>query len=491
MSSPLSMLGKHRRVPLPVGLNQQGTRVPYKGNSFAEYEATLLTESDTLHEDTDKVSSSKSKATQRNINSSTPPSDFQLMSSMMQRLTLLETKVKSQGRDIDQKKRKITVLEDKLKLLQKSREQNSNISRQDELVETCHRLRTQVLEMERFLSDYGMIWVGSGAEHATASQQEGDEQMESSERRVWQQEVSMARRTFQMNFDLVLQNIRELNILAGEGESHVIATFRGAKLAQQDPIPLRLYRNGILMFNGPFRSYQDASTQRCMQDLMDGYFPSELQQRFPDGIPFKVYDMRGEEFKERHPWTEFPGKGQAVGAVESEQSQDSLGHAYCTLSQTPGRKLTMDQFLSRLPKVVVKSGKVIDIRNSVKATLQGSSDIPDSHVVTLIDTPAVQAMKQRLKLHETNRTPSARDVTTLRVRSEDGEHTYLVKMRFSETVGNLRQYLNKHRGVDALEYDILSVFPQRCYSEDSQTLLSCGLTQGATLLLRTRLHPPK
>ena len=25
-----------------------------------------------------------------------------------------------------------------------------------------------------------------------------------------------------------------------------------------------------------------------MQDLMDGYFPSELQDLYPDGVPFKV-----------------------------------------------------------------------------------------------------------------------------------------------------------------------------------------------------------
>ena len=30
------------------------------------------------------------------------------------------------------------------------------------------------------------------------------------------------------------------------------------------------------------------SSQRCMQDLMDGFFPSELQDRFPDGVPFEV-----------------------------------------------------------------------------------------------------------------------------------------------------------------------------------------------------------
>ena len=33
------------------------------------------------------------------------------------------------------------------------------------------------------------------------------------------------------------------------------------------------------------RSY---SLQQCMQDIMDGYFPSELQTRYPGGVPFEV-----------------------------------------------------------------------------------------------------------------------------------------------------------------------------------------------------------
>jgi len=32
----------------------------------------------------------------------------------------------------------------------------------------------------------------------------------------------------------------------------------------------------------------DDFLQQCMQDLMDGFFPSELQSRYPDGVPFEV-----------------------------------------------------------------------------------------------------------------------------------------------------------------------------------------------------------
>ena len=93
--------------------------------------------------------------------------------------------------------------------------------------------------LQNFLNDYGLIWVGDG-ETSDPSETGG---------------------SFHMNFDLVLQRIRELNVLAGEGESFVQTTATGAKLAKKEPVQLRLYSNGVVMFDGPFRSYQEDSTQ--------------------------------------------------------------------------------------------------------------------------------------------------------------------------------------------------------------------------------------
>uniref|UniRef100_A0A672ZJW4 UBX domain-containing protein 11 n=1 Tax=Sphaeramia orbicularis TaxID=375764 RepID=A0A672ZJW4_9TELE len=175
--------------------------------------------------------------------------------------------------------------------------------------------------------------------------------------------------SFHMNFDLVLQRIKELNVVAGEGECFVQTTATGGHLAQKKPIQLRLYRNGIVMFNGPFRSYQEHSTQQCMQDLMDGYFPSELQERFPDGVPLevglRVFVFAYEEFVFRLPWDAFPGRG--------------LIHPHVFLRFT-GDKLSLDQFLNQLPKVVVRAGRVIDIRDSLRCTLQVSS----RHILGLV-----------------------------------------------------------------------------------------------------------
>uniref|UniRef100_A0A3Q2UHQ0 UBX domain-containing protein 11 n=1 Tax=Fundulus heteroclitus TaxID=8078 RepID=A0A3Q2UHQ0_FUNHE len=503
MSSPSPRERKTRRSPLQGSLmNEQGVnrKVPFKRNLLQEIRATLspddsLNPSPQSQTATNIASTSKSGAASKQ---GAAPTDFELMAAMMQRITMLEYTVRSQVQEMDQKDRQISGLEEQLRSQEESGicEQKARIcpawrvffflevsdsetaaclcvdsesaprpSSRDDLKKRCLLLQNKVQEMENFLSDYGLMWVGDG------------ETSDSAESRQTTSSGLAADRGFQMNFDLVLKRIRELNVLAGEGESFVQATGTGAKLAKKDPIQLKLYGNGIVMFDGPFRSYQERSTQQCMQDLMDGYFPSELEQRFPDGMPFEVHDRRDEEFLVRLPWDTYPGDGQAVCGQEST---DSLG-------LVAGRKLTTDRFLSKLPKMVVKAGNVIHIRGSLRRTLQGSSDAKSSSSEVLIDTPALQTAMARTQT--TTPGKPAQGVLTLKLKSEDGNHTYVMKMSLSETVGQLRGYLDKHRGPGQPAYDIIGAYPRRSFSDDGRTLQSCGLSANAALLLRRR--PPR
>ncbi|XP_041648951.1 UBX domain-containing protein 11 [Cheilinus undulatus] len=470
MSSPLSMLKKTRRTPLKSPLNEKPSieKVPFRRNLLKEIQAELAAEdessdqtpSQTSNTPIHLVSTSKPKAPSKK---GAPPSDFELMSAMMQRVTLLERTVRSQAQEIEQKDKRISVLEGKLRLLKESESTRHTESRED-VKRRCQELQNQVCEMERFLNDYGLIWVGD----------EG-EQLHNSESDFWQPDTSEVR-NFHMNFDLVLQRIKELNVLAGEGECFIQSTSTGAQLAMKDPIKLSLYKNGIVMFNGPFRSYQEQSTKQCMQDLMDGYFPSELQDRFPDGVPFEVHDRRDKEFSSRLPWNTEADLG------KKDESSNVFSF------QSPGKTLSVDQFLNKMPRMTVKAGRVINIRDSLRTVLQGSCDTQSSSVI-LVDTPALQAMKERLQGVNPNRPSSARGVITLKVKSEDGNHTYILKMSFTETIGHLREYLDKHRGACPHGYDIISAYPQCCYDEDSHTLQLYGLTSNAYLLLRKRKPP--
>ncbi|XP_018974910.2 UBX domain-containing protein 11 isoform X2 [Cyprinus carpio] len=472
MSSPLSTLRKNKRAPLP-DIQSDGERKPYKERSDNEYEAKLFREvfpqNQPVPHITNNLSTVRSKVMQKKAAKEAPPSDFELMSSMMQKIIQLERKVKTQAVDIEHKARRIAVLEEKLNLLQEAKAKStSNGNKDEELVKLCLELQNQVWEMEKFLNDYGMIWVGRYEEREQANSHLPG--------------ATNARRSFRMNYDLVLQNIQELNMVAGEGESHVTAVPGGAKLTQQSSIPLWLYKNGIVMFSGPFRSYQDPRTQEFIQDLVDGFFPSELQERFPNGVPFQVSDKRDEEFIVRQPGTVFPGRGQTIDGAgrHSVYSSEQTSSTAPKQSQIPGKKLSMEQFLRKLPETVVKEGKVISIRDSIKTHLLGFPDGGKSHSVTTVETSALQALRER----ETDSSLSAQDVATLRLKSEDGMETFIMRMYFTETIGDLRHYLDLKRGPGAALYDIISAFPQRCYSDDTQTLLSCGLTPNAALLLR-------
>lgn len=396
----------------------------------------------------------------------------------MTRLTQAEQQLKASQTKLIEKDKKIHILEEKAKLLEKARGYNSDTI--TELERKCRRLQTQVFQMEEFLADYGMIWVGDdhaeSDEHTPRQSPEGRH----SHQGVWKPDsslVSDSRTEFAMDFDCVLNNIRELNILAGEGCSDITRTKDGARLKVRDPVPLCLYSNGILMFDGPFRPYSDPMTQQCMQDIMDGFFPSELQIRYPDGVPLEVQDKRDVVFEDKRTALLFPGTGQSL--IGDEDSSKTLK----VETKPPGqRQQSVDQFLSRLPQSVIKEGKIIDVRSGVANVIKGVSGHSD---IKVLETPVLQDIKSRSS--DSSRPQSGKaQVTTLRIKSETGEVTYILKMKFTDTVGDVRRHIDAERSSDALPYAIKTSFPNQVYDNPSLTLQECGLVPNATLHLLSK-----
>ncbi|KFV10687.1 UBX domain-containing protein 11, partial [Tauraco erythrolophus] len=398
--------------------------------------------------------------------------DMELVSSMMQKITLLEQKIEKQAQEIQLKDRRIAELEEKMKTLQKG-EDAPDSSTAEELEIRCLQLQTQVWEMERFLNDYGLIWVGERHEQLKDLESLKDEE-EVPARSLWKPGDAVVSK-HQVDFDLILENVKDLNALAGEGVSQIQHTPGGARLRQPEPLPLMLYQNGMLMCNGPFRPYEDPSTQQCLQDIMDGYFPSELQMHYPDGIPLQVTDRRDVVFQERDLPGSFPGHGQVVGHSKSSQVQET--------SKIPGPKLSLEQFLNKLSKFSKRGGEATGVQDSARAAQQGSDGIWSSKEI-LMETPRLSTMERVKTAGEAE--ASAPDVCTLRIKSESGEQTYVVKMLFTETIGDLRQHLAHARGGDSDSYEIISTFPQRVYADNPRSLQEGGLIPNASLLLRRR-----
>ena len=133
------------------------------------------------------------------------------------------------------------------------------------------------------------------------------------------------------NFDLIVKNVNELNSLTDYNESKIIGfTNNGAKFQTSDAVNLTLYANGIMLFNGPFRPFQDSLTKKFCIDIMDGYFPSELQTRYPDGVAFSLTDKRDTFFKQETN-SVFKSKGYRLGSGRLPMNNEE---------QTPNTKST-------------------------------------------------------------------------------------------------------------------------------------------------------
>ena len=81
-----------------------------------------------------------------------------------------------------------------------------------------------------------------------------------------------------------------------------------------------------------------------LEDILEGYFPSVLRQRYPDGVLFKFYNKVDQDFK----------TCQEKGFI-NDFGTDDRGYI----------AETREELLNKLPKNVIKNGKIIPIRDEI------------------------------------------------------------------------------------------------------------------------------
>ncbi|XP_045401845.1 UBX domain-containing protein 11 isoform X2 [Lemur catta] len=404
--------------------------------------------------------------------------DSELMTAMTRKLQNLERQVKAQTDELLSKDRKISALEDLVQTLQQHQVE-ATLQRQEELETMCVQLQRQVAEMERFLSDYGMQWVGEPMDQEDSESKtvpEDGQRDWMTAKKFWKPGDSVA--PPEVDFDRLLASLKDLSELVVEGETQVMPVPGGARLRALEPIPLKLYRNGVMMFDGPFRPFCDPSTQRCLRDILDGFFPSELQRLYPDGVPFKVSDLRNQVYLEDG-LDPFPGEGRVVGRQRMHKALDRV-------EEQPDSRMTAEKFLNRLPKFVIRQGEVIDIRGPIRDTLQNCCPLPARVQEIVVETPTLVAEQERSQ--ESPNTP-APPLSMLRIKSENGEQAFLLMMRPEDTIGDVRTLLARARAMDVTDFEILSMFPPKVYCDDTLMLQAAGLVPNAALLLRAPRAP--
>ncbi|EGD82442.1 ubiquitin carboxyl-terminal hydrolase 12 [Salpingoeca rosetta] len=417
-------------------------------------------------------------------------SDHDLISTMAARLRSLERQLHLANQACSEKDKTVGSLRRKIKQLQAEKALSDGMAADARAVtQELSRLQRQVHEMETFLADYGLVWVGAGSDED--EDYEGEEEMDSggvspkaptptrpqppsdtkdATTQPTAPDTSMAQPSaeFKVDFDQVVRNVDELNLLAGDGAAKIErdGDTNMARLKHTQRVPLTLYSNGFLLFEGPFRSYDDGTAQMFMRDLMDGYFPWELKDRFPEGCPFDLVDKRTVEYK-RPVIRGFPGVGMVLGGKQDhsrlidepktqlvrDEAKPEAVHVGSQDDKAPGRAGGTEQLLSRLPPAVVVNGVVVDIRGAVQSHI-GAADSTKKPGqrggVELVGTPVATLLRQHADAITNGTAPPAErphtplDIATIQVRLVGSARRLMLKMRYRDTVADVRRQISKH-----------------------------------------------
>ncbi|KAL0237510.1 hypothetical protein PCE1_000906 [Barthelona sp. PCE] len=145
------------------------------------------------------------------------------------------------------------------------------------------RLQNQLVAMTQFLEDYGLVWLG-GAEGARPSAVGP---------------VPAAVQQFPVDF--AKEFVSALRGISAVADEQVDATFvRDGKVTKLTTaeVPIVVFKNGFSVDRGMFRAFDSPSSLGFVQDIMEGYYPTEFKEKFPKGLGFEIHDSSDQSYED-------------------------------------------------------------------------------------------------------------------------------------------------------------------------------------------------
>jgi hypothetical protein len=227
--------------------------------------------------------------------------------------------------------------------------------------------------MEKFLADYGLVWVGNDPQEQKRTQKSNTNKSTSSNTQTMasrgrrlnedykedykeKEEVDKEEEEDEdeghiVSFAEFARYIKELNDIIFSEPTQIVKDDRArkARLAHASEVLERIrviyYKNGLMIKRGPFRPCHSDSYLSFVQDVIDGYFPSEFRNEYPDGVTFDLVDQHQVDYVEGI----------------TNQSQDL--------------RMSTSQFLNRLTKkTILQNGEIVEIRGDIEARLHLQSN---------------------------------------------------------------------------------------------------------------------
>lgn len=153
------------------------------------------------------------------------------------------------------------------------------------------KYKQQVKEMEKFLSDYGLKWVGG----------EGGQREGKFDGKAINEELNFKGPSYRNNLpkeidtEVLTRRIEELNFIAEK--QRIVTCKQGMKAFKLlDDVPIFFFANGLMIKGFPFYPYYSKQAQAILSDILDGYFPYDLKKDYPEGVPLKPIDFSEETY---------------------------------------------------------------------------------------------------------------------------------------------------------------------------------------------------
>ena len=288
------------------------------------------------------------------------------------------------------------------------------------------RLQLQVMQMEQFLAEYNLAWVGYGhhddinQQAATAVRedaghkdhmekeicpaQEEEQEEEEEDKEVTEESFDADQflsNLVKLNEKLNTKNLSGIrtNYSLGRDNSSRRCRDRGgdmrssveslcARLVQAEEqlstIHLAVYRDGLMLKRGPFRRSNSVSCRSFVKEVAEGFFPIELRDLYPEGTVFNISDKRHEVYEENYHKNGDPmdenvsaasGKDRASGRSKDKKGKSRRSQNTSVSGTTDMcSPMQLQQLSYRLPPSVISvAGDVVQVRKDVTNRLQGRS----------------------------------------------------------------------------------------------------------------------
>ena len=312
------------------------------------------------------------------ITISNKKTDDDLILSMTKRLNLVEQNLKDSNNKLKQKDEEILKLKQKIKELEKKQISSKDDDEENEIkCENCIKMNRiiehqneYITKLYNFMNENGILISKSAVD--PKSQEEIQKKLKNLEYELnklnidngEEEPIEVDKSTSSLydksllpktiDIKVLARRIEEMNAIIYE-EQGSNAEFESEdgkifKLKQKKEILISFYKNGLIIEGYQFFPYESEASQKIIQDIIDGYSPYILHERYPHGVLMKV---------ENHV------------KIIYEPNKTNNNNKNIKDLKDPGEQkyLSPKEFVNIFPNKVIKNGNILNIKEDMEKFL--------------------------------------------------------------------------------------------------------------------------